>query len=363
MNMATGLTRRLGLKGPLIQAPMGGGATTPQMVAAVSNAGALGSLAGAYLGPAELRKSIREVRNLTDRPFAVNLFAPSSDPVLSFAQMEAAVAATRPYRDDLRIAAPALTPPFSQEFAAQVSVVLSERPAVFSFTFGLPDRHVLEQCRNNSILTFGTATTLDEALALQEAGVDAVVAQGAEAGAQRGSFSPQEPDSFIGLIPLVTVLVHELRVPVIAAGGIMNGNGIAGALALGAQAAQLGTAFLCCDESGITSAYRKALLDPNRPRTRPTRAFTGRWARGLENTFMMEMESQPSAILPFPAQNAFTQDIRKKAAQEGRAEYLSLWAGQGVPLIRSMAAGDLVTTLFHETVETLKKLGAAVAQT
>jgi nitronate monooxygenase len=352
----TNLTNRLGLIAPLIQAPMAGGATTPGLVAAVSNAGALGSLGGAYLAPAELERNIRQIKRLTDCPFAVNLFSPSRDPMLTPAQIEAAVSATRTYREELGLAVPSLVPPFSQDFESQFSVILAERPAVFSFTFGIPDQKFLAECRNRNILTFGTATTLEEAEALERAGVDVVVAQGAEAGAQRGSFSAQTDDPFHGLAALVPMLVSSVRTPVIAAGGIMNGNGIAGALALGADAAQLGTAFLPCDESGINETYRKALLDPNRRQPRLTRAFTGRWARGLENRFIAEMASKEDAILPFPAQNAFTQDIRRRATERGLSEYLSLWAGQGVALIRPMKAEALVKTLCDETEEAVDRL-------
>lgn len=328
---------------------MAGGATTPELVAAVSNAGALGSLGGAYLNSPELEKVIRQIKRLTDRPFGVNLFAPCPEPALSENQIQVAMAATKSYRQELGIPDPAVHAPFSQNFEDQFSVVLKERPAVFSFTLGLLDRRFPEECRKRTILTFGTATTLEEGLALEEIGVDAVVAQGAEAGAHRGTFSSEREDLLIGLAALVPILVGKLRIPVIAAGGIMNGQGIAAALALGAQAAQLGTAFLACDESGISKAYRDALLDPKPKATCLTRAFSGRWARGLENRFIVEMVAKENAILPFPAQNAFTQDIRKKAAELGLSDYLSLWAGQGVGLIRAMEAETLVKTLFKET--------------
>jgi nitronate monooxygenase len=363
MDVRTDLVARLSLHGPLIQAPMAGGATTPELVAAVSNAGALGSLGGAYLSPVELQTAIRQIKTLTQRPFAVNLFAPCAEPVPSEHQVQAAVAATKSYRQELGISEPALRPPFSQKFEHQFAVVLEERPAVFSFTFGLPDRKVLEECHKRDILTFGTATTPEEGLALQEIGVDAVVGQGAEAGAQRGTFSSEKEDLFLGLAALIPALATNLRIPVIAAGGIMNGQGIAAALTLGAQAAQLGTAFLVCDESGISKTYRNTLLDPTkRKATRLTRAFSGRWARGLENRFIMEMAAKEETILPFPAQNAFTQDIRKKAAELGISDYLSLWAGQGVGLIRAMRAETLVKTLFKETLEAIDTATAALPQ-
>jgi nitronate monooxygenase len=340
---------------------MAGGATTPELVAAVSSAGALGSLGGAYLGADELASSIRRIKSLTQRPFAVNLFAPCPEPAISREQIETAIEATRTYRRELGIADPEVRPPYLPDFEEQFSIVLGERPAVFSFTFGVPDRRRLQECRARGILTIGTATILDEGLALQDAGVDAVVAQGAEAGAQRGTFAPEKPDPFLGLPALVPMLARKLRIPVIAAGGIMNGQGIAAALALGAAAAQLGTAFLACEECGIAKIYRDALLNPERKTTRLTRAFTGRWARGLENRFILEMAAREETILPFPAQNAFTQDIRKKAAQLGLPDFLSLWAGQGVDSIRAMKADALVKTLFKETADAIASLRASHA--
>ena len=343
----------LGIDGPLIQAPMAGGASTPELVASASNAGALGSIGGAYLNPAELEKAIRKTAQLTSRPFAVNLFAPARAPELNETQVQAAVAATRPYRRELELPDPTLKPPFCPQFEDQFAVVLNERPAVFSFTFGLIDRRLIGECRKRGIATLGSATTLEEALALKEIGVDVVVAQGAEAGAHRATFSPAREDPLIGLAALIPMLAAKLRIPVIAAGGVMNGAGIAAVLALGAEAAQLGTAFLACDECGISAAYRAALLNPQRGSTRLTRAFSGRWARGLPNRFMSEMADKEETILPFPAQNAFTQDIRKRAAEVGSPDYLSLWAGQGVGLLRAMKARALVETLFRETSESL----------
>jgi nitronate monooxygenase len=204
----------------------------------------------------------------------------------------------------------------------------------------------VQKCRSRGICTVGTATSLPEALALQEIGVDAVVAQGVEAGGHRGIFSARAEDPAIGTLALVRLMTARLNIPVIAAGGIMDGRGIAAAAALGADAAQLGTAFLACKESGISGAYRAALLNPEPKATRITRSFSGRLARGLENRLMHEMEGKP--LLPFPAQNSLTQDIRRKAAELNRREFLSMWAGQAVDLIRPATAGDLVKELLAE---------------
>ncbi len=344
---------QLGIKWPLIQAPMGGGPTTPALVAAVSNAGGLGSLGVAYLSPQSIEQTIKETQKLTQRPFGVNLFAPANMPNLSQEAIDAACKATQAYRQELGLIAPTIKAPFSENFEEQFASVLRCRPAVLSYTFGLIKKELLQECHRQKIFTMGTATTLEEGLILQEYGVDAVIAQGAEAGGHRGTFTPEQHDSLIGTFALTRILSQTLEIPVVSSGGIMDGRGIVAALLLGAQAVQLGTAFLLCDEAGTTAAYRDALKNAHQG-TQLTRVFSGRWARGIPNRFMQEMEQSP--ILPFPAQNAFTRDIRKKAAELGKAEFLSLWAGQGVNLIRSMNASQLVDTLYQETLDALAQL-------
>jgi nitronate monooxygenase len=352
--LTTDLSTRLGLDWALIQAPLGGGPSTPELVAAASNAGVLGSLGSAYMPPADLERAIARIRQLTPRPFGVNLFAPAPTPSLSPTQIQAALEATRTYRSELELPDPPVEAPFHENFDAQMAVVLKTKPAVFSFTFGLVDRAVLDDCRRQGIVTMGTATTVEEGLALQETGVDAVVAQGIEAGGHRGLFSPQQSDAYIGTLALTRTMSAALRIPVVASGGIMDGRGIAAVLTLGAQAAHLGTAFLLCEEAGTQPAYREALWNARGQQMRLTRAFSGRWARGIENRFMREMAGRDHAVLPYPAQNAFTRDVRRKAAQLGRADYLSLWAGQGLSLIRKMKAADLVRTLHEETLAALQ---------
>ncbi|HUP56682.1 MAG TPA: nitronate monooxygenase [Bdellovibrionota bacterium] len=344
--LSTPLCRTLGIDWPIILGPLGGGPSTPELVAEVSNAGAFGFLGAAYMPPDDLERALVRLRSLTSRPFGVNLFVPAADPALSQAQIDAALAATCPYRAELGLADPVVRPPFHERFDAQFVKILEARPRVFSFTFGLLDRALLEECRSRGIQTMGTATTLEEAQALEASGVDAVVAQGAEAGGHRGLFSPDQEDLLIGTLELTRAASSRLRIPVIAAGGIMNGKDIAAVLAQGAQAAQLGTAFLLCPEAGTSAPYREALKSGRE--TRLTRAFSGRWARGLPNRFMTEMESHRESLLPYPAQNSFTREIRKEAARAGRSEFLSLWAGEGVSRIREMKARELVETLKKE---------------
>jgi nitronate monooxygenase len=333
---------------PLILAPMGGGPSTPALVAAVCNAGGLGSLGAAYLKPEAITREIQETRKKTSRPFAVNLFVPAPDPKIDEVTLHRALKATKIYRDELGIDKPNFHPPYTENFDHQFEAMLREKPAAFSFVFGLLDHHYLDECRRQGIYTMGTVTTLDEALQMQDSGVDAIIAQGVEAGGHRAIFDSHQEDPQIGVLPLVELLKDHIRLPLIAAGAIMNGHGIKAAIALGAQAAQLGTAFLLCEEAGTSKAYRKFLVDTQMRTTRLTRAFSGRIARGLENRFMMEMKEHEAAILPYPAQNAFTRDIRNKAAAEMRPEFLSLWAGEGVGMIRNLKAAELVEVLMKE---------------
>jgi nitronate monooxygenase len=341
------LTERLGLQHPILLAPMAGGPTTPALAAAVSNAGGLGSLAGAYSKPEEIDAAVAEVRRLTKGPFAINLFAYTPEPVDPRAE-QAVVPVLEGFRRELKIEGPA-RPAAGFSFEAQLEAVLRAQPAVFSFTFGTLSREQLRAVRERKIFTMGTATTLDEALALVELGVDAICAQGAEAGGHRGTFLGRFEDGLVGMLPLVAAMVTRVRTPVIAAGGIMDGRGIRAALALGAQAVQLGTAFLLCPEAGTSAPYRQALQSDAAKTTVITRAFSGRAARGIRNRFTDVLE----AVTPpaFPRQQELTKDIRAAATSQGRTDLMQLWAGQGAPMIRAMPAGELVQTLLREAQE------------
>ncbi|WP_413289758.1 NAD(P)H-dependent flavin oxidoreductase [Bdellovibrio sp. HCB337] len=344
----TELVKKLNLAGPLILAPLSGGPGTAALAAAVSNAGGLGFLGGAYMSATDLQTAIQQTKILTTKTFGVNLFVPSQVPKVSEAQKALALKVTQTYRDELQLATPNFDKPAFEDFNKLMTVVFAEKPAVFSFTFGLLDKSYLQECHRLGIYTIGTATNLEEALQLQDSGVNAIVAQGKEAGGHRGMFDVQQSDSDVVIEDLTKSLVNELKVPVIAAGGLMTGKDIAKALSWGAQAAQLGTAFMLCPEAGTSAPYRQALREAKGKVSCLTRVFSGRIARGLENRFILEMENQNEAILPWPVQNAFTRDIRQKAAQMGKAEFLSLWAGTSVAFIREMPAPQLVETLYSE---------------
>lgn len=338
---------------PIIQAPMAGGATTPELVAAVSQAGGLGSLGGALLPPNRLREAIRQVRQLTDRPFNINLFVLEAAKV-SADVLEAALDRLGPIRAELGLPPGTAPQKFSEDFGAQLEVLLEEKPPVVSFHFDIVPAQVVERLHKAGCKVIGTATNVAEARAWEEAGTDYICAQGSEAGGHRGTFMGPFEQSMTGTLALVPQVADAVKVPVIAAGGIMDGRGIAAALLLGASAVQMGTAFLTCPESGAHPLYKQALLEAKGDPTVVTRTFSGRPARGLHNTFIERMRPYEAQVPPYPIQNALTTEIRQAAAKAGRIEYMSLWAGQGVGLCRSLPAAMLVETLMHETQTALR---------
>lgn len=347
MRFATKLTARLGLAHPIIQAPMAGGGATPELVSAVSNVGALGFIGAAYLTPAQILDAARSVRAGASGPFGINLFAPVPAPDRE-ADAGPALARMASFHAELGLPPPTAPAPAGDAFDARFAAVLDSGAPVFSFTFGIPPAAAIEAARSRGVVVIGTATTVAEAVMLERAGVDAVVAQGSEAGAHRGTFAAEFEASMVGTMALVPQVVDAVRVPVIASGGIMDGRGIVAALALGADAVQMGTAFLTCDEAGIPEVHKSAILAEEEHRTRVTRAFSGRPARGIVNRFMTEMED---AALPYPLQNALTRPMRTAAAGQGRADMLSLWAGQGLRMARRQGAAELVARLAREAEE------------
>ncbi len=353
--------QRLGIAHPIIQAPMGGGGSTPALVAAVSNAGGLGSLACAYLTPQQTAEAIAEVRRRTQKPFGVNLFAGGYEKAGDQGPVPPAMLALMArHHSALGLPPPEPPPPQSDPVPAQMEAVLAARVPVFSFTFGMPAPALLARFKADGTYVMGTATTVEEGRRLVAAGVDAIVAQGSEAGAHRGTFAAPFERAMVGIVALVPALVDAVgELPVIASGGIMDGRGIVAAEALGAVAVAMGTAFLVSDEAGVPDAYKAALTKAPEDRTALTRAFSGRPARGVVNAFMDEVErTAADAIAPFPLQNALTRPMRNAAAKAGDAERLSLWAGQGLRLARRMKAAELVRVLVNESEETRRALSS-----
>lgn len=337
--------RELGVEHPIILAPMAGGAGSPELVAVVSNAGGLGSWGGGYSTPQQILDAARQIRALTSKPFAINLFAGGYNvrPPVDSAPMLALVAKVHA---KLGLPPPVLPPNPENPFADQLAAVIEARPALFSFTFGIPNADALARLGKAGIRTCGTATTVAEGRALQDAGVESIVAQGEEAGAHRGTFLGSMESSMVPTLDLTRGIAGSVSVPVIASGGLMDGRDIARALADGAQAAQLGTAFLVCPESGAAAPYKKALLDARDDTTVITRAYSGREARGLRNAFIDMTQDVP--ILPFRQQNDLTRPMRNESGKQGMADYISLWAGRGVTRVRQMPAAELMKTLIAE---------------
>lgn len=346
MPFETPLMQRLNLTHPIIQAPMAGGGDTPALVAAVCEAGGIGFIGGAYSTPAQIAELSEAVRGRTNRSFGINLFAPFNPPPLPD-DPAPALDRVAPYFAELGLASPEPPAPPEDVFEDQLAVALESGAAVFSFTSGIPPAHAVEAIKQRGMLLLATATTVDEAVALERAGCEAIVTQGVEAAGHRATFAGPFEAGLIGTMALVPQVVDAVSVPVIASGGIMDGRGVAAALALGADAVQMGTAFLTCDEAGIPDAYKTAVIQAHENDTGLTRAFSGRPSRGIANRFMTEVGATDD-ILPFPHQNALTKPLRAEAAKQGRAEFLSLWAGQGTRLARRQPAAELVERLADE---------------
>jgi len=351
------VSQRLGIDYPLIVAPMAGGPSTPDLVAAVSEAGALGSFGAGYLQPEAIRAAIREIRARTARPFAVNLFVPEVGPPPGEEAVAAAIAALEPIRRELKVPREIGLLGSSPSFSAQLAVVKEERVPAFSFTFGVLPASEVRELHALGMMVMGTATTVEEARVLEANGIDAVVAQGAEAGGHRGTFAGPGEHGLIGTMALVPQIEQAVRIPVIAAGGIMDGRGVVAAFALGATAVQMGTAFLACPESGAHALHKQAVLERSAfDQTRLTRAYSGKLVRGFGNRFMVEVE-KAGAILPYPYQNAITRELRTEAAKQGRSDLASMWAGQGAPLAAEKRAGELV----REVVAHAERVAAKLA--
>ncbi|MDX1605055.1 MAG: nitronate monooxygenase [Candidatus Competibacterales bacterium] len=351
---STRLTEMLGIDYPLIQAPMAGGITTPELIAAVSNAGGLGSLGAGYMTPGAIRDAIQAIRELTDRPFAVNLFVP--EPVREDAtRIRQAHRLLAPLRSEMGLPEPEPLASFGPNYADQLAVLIEESVEIVSFTFGVPGEHEMDTLKRLGITTVGTATHMLEAILLEEAGLDLIVAQGMEAGGHRGTFLGSTEQGLQGALILLPLLVDQLRTPVIAAGGIMDGRGIAAALMLGAAGAQMGTAFLATSESGAHPKYKEALLDSTELTTVLTRVFSGRPARGLRNRFVETLSAAEAELPGYPVQNALTRDIRRAAAERDLPELMSLWAGMGCAMCRAEPAAELVGRWLAQAGELLSR--------
>jgi nitronate monooxygenase len=351
------LLQTLGFSLPIIQAPMAS-VSTPAMAAAVSNAGGLGSIGVGSVDAVAAREMITAVRASTDRPFNVNVFC-HRPAVTDPSREEAWLARLAPVFRQFGAERPKRLTEIYRSFVedeAMLTVLLEERPRVVSFHFGLPSAERIQALRHAGMVLLATATNLTEARSIAAAGIDAVVAQGYEAGGHRGVFDPEAQDERLGTIALTRLLVRSLDIPVIAAGGIMDGAGIAACLLLGACAAQLGTAFVACPESAADEGYRSALLGGTDRQTVITKAISGRPARCLGNRFTALGDEAAGTMVPaYPIAYDAAKSLNAAAKAAGETGYGAHWAGQGAPMARSLPAADLVVELGSEMERALSR--------
>ncbi len=344
------VARRLGIEQPIVQGPFGGGLSTTRLAATVSNLGGLGSFGAHHLAPEDIGRVASELRSLTARPFALNLWVSNFDPGaldITDEAFDRAARALAPWFDELGVPLPAKPASFTPSFDEQVEALLEARPPVFSFIYGVPPAKVLVECRRRGIVTSGAATTRAEARALDEAGVDVIVATGFEAGGHRPSFLERAEDSLMGTFALVPIVADRIKAPVIAAGGIADARGVRAARALGAQAAQLGTAFLACEESGTTDEHRALLFSERAERTALTRAFSGRLARGLRNRWVDEVGPRSDDLPSYPVTSWLVSRLRPAALAAQRTDLVSLWGGQCAPTLVHHTAPELMAALLE----------------
>ncbi|MCU1404002.1 MAG: 2-nitropropane dioxygenase [Glaciihabitans sp.] len=366
----TPATELFGVALPVVLGPFGG-TSSVALTAAVSNAGGLGSFGLYGYGAERIASTAAALRSGTDKPFALNLWLPlrevgepdtSPGPTVNSNEISAdpfgadGFAAARdrlaPFFAELGLPLPERPERYLPDFDEQFEAVLAAKPAVLSFVFGVPSARVVERAHERGIVVVGAATTVEEAVALQDGGVDAVVASGMEAGGHRISFLRPAEESLIGTFALVPQVADAISLPVVAAGGIADGRGLAAARILGADAVQVGSALLATEESAATPAYRAALRSDAAGHTVLTRAASGRLARGIPNRFIREVEAA-GTVAPFPVQNWLTGVFRAVAAERGDAELMSLWAGQATPLVQHTSAADMIAAMVHDATALL----------
>ena len=343
----------LGIEYPIIQGPLGG-LSTQRLTAAVSNFGGLGSFGAHGLSPSAIKDVISEIRTLTSKPFAINLWTSMEDEGATNSGQESFGRGLSHISGHIQALGGTL-PLYSQyvpvRFDDQVRVLLDAKIPVFSFTCGIPPKEILDECRDQGIITVGTATTPAEAIAIENAGVNIVVASGFEAGGHRGSFLLPAEESLTGTFSLTPQIVDAVSIPVISAGGVADARGIVAAFALGADGVQIGTAFLLSEDSGASVQHRDALLSKRSERTALSKGFTGRLARGIRNQLLEELNRPGVEILPYPLQRTLVRNLSILAERAANPELLPLWAGQSARLSQETDLNVFLHKLVSEVAD------------
>ena len=346
----TKITELLKIEYPILLGPMGGGFSTPELLAAVSNAGGLGSIGAYTLSPEEIIETDKIVRTKTDKPYNINLLVNDVDErLLNYPseKIEEIKLLFKPFFDELSIPLPDLDASIPSKFLKQIEAIFELKPAVFSFIFGIPSKEILNEARKLGIKTVGAATTLDEALALEEARVDAIVATGFEAGGHRPSFLKPADESLTGTFALIQQVKAKTKTPLIAAGGIADAKGIRAALTLGADAVQIGTAFLVTDESNATPMHKAKLFSEESKNTVLSKSLTGRMGRMIANRISNAIRYE-TEVLPFPLQTRLMGPLRAAAIEQGKTDMYNFWSGQNAVNLKYTSAKELMEVLIRE---------------
>ncbi|MFC3158156.1 nitronate monooxygenase [Chryseobacterium arachidis] len=345
------ITELLGIEYPIMQGPFGGGLSTVELTTTVSNLGGLGGFGAYTLSPQEIYNTHQQIQAKTNKPYNLNLWVNDHDIIndaLTQKQYEKAVETFKPYFDILNTEVPPLPPSFESRFQNQLQVVFDIKPKVFSFMFGLLDPNIIEDLHKQGTIVFGNATTLDEAIALEKLGVDVIVASGFESGGHRPSFLDKSELSTTGTFVLVQLIKEKVKIPVVAAGGIANGRGIAAAFTLKAEAVQIGTAFLATEESGALPIHKEFLFSDAAKSTTLSRAYTGRLGRGITTKITRNVLAATDKTLPFPLQTTFMGALRKAALEQQKNDLVFFWSGQIAPILKHKKASTLMKSLIEE---------------
>jgi nitronate monooxygenase len=348
----TKFTKRLGIEYPIVQGPFGGGLSSVTLTSTVSNAGGLGSFGGQPFTAEEIIETCKEIKKYTNKPYNINLWVNDRDARLATFGDEDYKKLTelfKPYFNELGLPVPERPTQLGPKFEEQMEAIWEAKPTVFSFVYGIPSTAILEKCKSLGIISVGTATTVDEAIALENAGVEAIVATGFEAGGHRVSFLRSAEDSLTGTFALIPQVADNVKIPVIAAGGIADARGIKAALALGADAVQMGTAFLATVQSNAAQDHKDKLFTKDAGYTTLTKIFTGRLSRGIKNRLTEELKNREDLLAPYPLQSKFMALLKAyPATANAHPHFKSYWAGQSASLLKHRDAKILMETLVNE---------------